>query len=773
MQIYKNQGTLYESYIRPFYLNVAKTIGNMYMEMAKLELAFDFLNNFLQNQYSFDKTLNNEDKNDTKCLAIIYHNLAVLSERKSDYEQALLFYFKSLERKRLLYKKPKDRKDKLCTTIIYMANVYEQLNDDTMALQLYKEAIALYELATNTTTTSSDNKKGSNSNNKNDYNTYAQVYTSISYIHAKNNEVNDAIEYMKQKIKLAHKCTNSNILHSDLLDYDCKKDLADGYHTIGLLYTYNNNTKEYDESIESYNKSYEIKKVLLEQYNQQHNHQNQRHGQHHKSSSTLTTLRKSIFYTLKNLSNIYNITNQQDNALQSYQDSLNHVDNNDNDDEISDLCKIKIFNDIGVLLCKNNKYYNAKEYYDKALQYECSLTYGCGKGSTSNSIVLSSIDKDKNLKQKLHIAILNNAGNSLIEINHSNNNENSKKNAVTTAMGYYSTAADIWSSNQYLRNMSSTLSTSPAPSNYIIYNVGLVRMKQYDYTAAITSFMKYLKIKGHDTDDFLSNIKTQNNDDDDKSTTHIISNKKSLDETSTALNCIGNAYYYQGYYEDSVIYFQKALTIKKSIYDESSYEIVSILCNLGTSYYQSKQYDLAYENIQSAYTIYRNHLAIASYAYDDKLQHLSAKKVTTLLNKIGNIQAKQKKYDDALKSYEQAYDTQKESLLGVTNHPDILCIQHNIALLHARGGNLDEALAQLQSIKSEYENYYNHQQQKLSDNSSNTSDGEHQQQERNNGYQQSQYDYDITMIKLNLDTSGVYLHQKNVYFKVKEYLGNL
>ena len=76
MQTCKNQGAIYESYARPFYLNVTMTIGNMHVEMAKLELAFDFLNNFLQNQCSFDKTLNNEDKNDTNSLAITYHNLA-------------------------------------------------------------------------------------------------------------------------------------------------------------------------------------------------------------------------------------------------------------------------------------------------------------------------------------------------------------------------------------------------------------------------------------------------------------------------------------------------------------------------------------------------------------------------------------------------------------------------------------------------------------------------------------------------------------------------
>merc|ERR1719273_1144717 len=163
-------------------------------------------------QYPFDS--NGEEKRNSKIIAVIYHNMAILCERRKNYRAALGFYAKSLERKREVFVKPKDVKEKIGKTVLYMAFVHYQLDEEETALTFFKEAIEIFEM----------NEAHSN------YNEYASVYQAVGTIHAKRDEIDNAIYYTKQKIHLAERC-------EDPMDFSntLKKDIADGYHNMGLF----------------------------------------------------------------------------------------------------------------------------------------------------------------------------------------------------------------------------------------------------------------------------------------------------------------------------------------------------------------------------------------------------------------------------------------------------------------------------------------------------------------------------------------------------------
>merc|ERR1712228_880726 len=117
--------------------------------------------------------------------------------------------------------------------------------------------------------------------------------------------------------------------------------------------------------------------------------------------------------------------------------------------------------------------------------------------------------------------------------------------------------------------------------------------------------------------------------------------------------------------------------------------------NLGTAYYQAREYKSAQENIKLASSLITNSDHTAK-VKDQRLQLY--KNIATLSNKIGNIHFMQGDYDSALSTYQEAH----KMIKVVTNDeddPTLLLIQHNIALVHVRKGELDDALIELKSIK--------------------------------------------------------------------------
>jgi len=610
MKIYMNQGKMYKTLMKHDYLRAAKTIGSLYIELEKYQLAFQFFHKVMKD-YSDDP--NTEEKRDTKLIAVIYHNMAILAERRGKYHAALGFYAKSLERKRKVFVKPKDVKDKVGKTVLYMAFVHYQIDEEDTALQFFKEAIEIFNMQEATT----------------NYDEYASVYQAVSTIHAKQDEIDNALYYTRQKINLADRC-------DDDMDMgfsggtSIKKDLADSYHNMGLFYSYK---KQYNQSIDCYTKSFEIKKALLSQ----------------KQSKIL---RNSIFSTLRNLAAALNAVNEYEESVKTYKDCLLYTD-----DIIE---RVSTYNKIGVILCKMNRSTSAMEYYSKALQEESALM-------EESAMIKDENARKSNMesKKKLHVSLLNNAGNCVEDID--------------TALDYYEKACDLRSSDHSIKS-TSTSTTSDGAAMGITYNMGLMYMKNQDYINAVDCFLEYLNAKG-----YSDNISRKNPDDEKE--------KKSLEEIAAVLNNIGNVKYNQGLYEEAVNFFDKSLSLKESIYGSHSTKLALTVSNLGTSYYHIKDYDSALKKIELALSLLQSSDEILS--HDENIE--ASNRMATLHNKIGNIHVKTKEYTLATSQYQKAYRMKKE-ILEEDNHPELLLVKHNIALIHVKTGNLEEALSELRSI---------------------------------------------------------------------------
>jgi len=426
MKIYMNQGKMYKRLMNHDYLRATKTIGAIYIELGKYQLAFEFFHTTMK-QYSFSS--NDEEKRDTKIIAIIYHNMAILGERRGRYRAALGFYAKSLERKRKVFVKPKDIKDKVGKTVLYMAFVHYQIGEEDTALQFFEEAIEVFDMNVA----------------KSNYDEYASVYIAVSTIYAKRDDIDNAIYYTKQKINLAERCDDGKEFSS------IKKDVADSYHNMGLFNSYK---KLYEQSIDCYRESFEIKKVALTQKQSQ-------------ADSKMS--RRGIFLTLRNLAAALNATGEFEDAVQTYKDCLLYT--NDVIDRVS------TFNKIGVLLCKLNKSISAMEYYSKALQEESALQ----ASSTLNDPHARKIDMAN--KQNLYMALLNNAGNCVSDTT----------DDIDTALGYFQKASDLQSAQS-----SSSISTLEGGASMgIIYNMGMMYMKNQDFVNAVDCFIEYLNAKGY------------------------------------------------------------------------------------------------------------------------------------------------------------------------------------------------------------------------------------------------------------------------------------
>jgi len=115
------------------------------------------------------------------------------------------------------------------------------------------------------------------------------------------------------------------------------------------------------------------------------------------------------------------------------------------------------------------------------------------------------------------------------------------------------------------------------------------------------------------------------------------------------------------------------------------------LSNLGDANYQIGEFRKALECFESALKILRSNSSLHEGFLETHL------KVASLWNKIGNVNYKLKQYDEAIRCYKKALRTKKDTL-GDENHPEVLLIRHNIALVNAKTGYLDQAFDQLDVI---------------------------------------------------------------------------
>merc|ERR1711933_78917 len=151
-------------------------------------------------------------------------------------------------------------------------------------------------------------------------------------------------------------------------------------------------------------------------------------------------------------------------------------------------------------------------------------------------------------------------------------------------------------------------------------------------------------------------------------------------------------------------FFHEIFEAKEVIFGRRSIHYASVAVSLGTSYYQTKQYDEAKEQFQRSIDIFSSTLGKASADKNSSGSLIQDKelKIASLHIKIGNVYAKQNKLDDAIESYQNAIKKKKNVL--EENHVDILLIEHNIALIQIKTGDLDAAKEKLVEIQEKVKN---------------------------------------------------------------------
>jgi signal transduction histidine kinase/Tfp pilus assembly protein PilF len=109
------------------------------------------------------------------------------------------------------------------------------------------------------------------------------------------------------------------------------------------------------------------------------------------------------------------------------------------------------------------------------------------------------------------------------------------------------------------------------------------------------------------------------------------------EEHGAVLNALGNLYYRQSNYQQSILYYHRALHIKRQIDPVST---IQPLNNLGLAYYYIGEYDRAFSSFQDA-------LSLAEAAEDSLWMAHS-------LNGIARLHRQLEKPEDALNAYKQA-----------------------------------------------------------------------------------------------------------------------
>jgi len=220
-------------------------------------------------------------------------------------------------------------------------------------------------------------------------------------------------------------------------------------------------------------------------------------------------------------------------------------------------------------------------------------------------------------------------------------------------------------------------------SNIILYDIGVVHLDNKQYKEAINIFLRFLQWKH---------------------LYHTASEKVFLDEyyfasirKVSALLCnIGNIKFDQGLYNQSIIFFSRSLALKKEFSGNSNPKLEYVVSNLGCAFYYSKDYNAAIELFESTLKELKSKLNQIPTKNAQQISYINLR-ISDIHNRIGNIYTKRGQYDLALLQYQKGIKIRKKVYKN-ENHPQILTLKHNIALLNAKTGQLDLAMNQLQEI---------------------------------------------------------------------------
>lgn len=136
----------------------------------------------------------------------------------------------------------------------------------------------------------------------------------------------------------------------------------------------------------------------------------------------------------------------------------------------------------------------------------------------------------------------------------------------------------------------------------------------------------------------------------------------------------------KGDFDSSLMWHTKVLKRYQQTLPSDDYRIGCILNSIGNIYWRTKKYTLALESYTEAIKIFGQH-------HDRDLG--------TCLNNMGNVYEEMKQYKDALKYHQKAIDI-RESILP-PNHPELGTSHHNIANVYCQLGELNLARSHIKS----------------------------------------------------------------------------
>lgn len=148
--------------------------------------------------------------------------------------------------------------------------------------------------------------------------------------------------------------------------------------------------------------------------------------------------------------------------------------------------------------------------------------------------------------------------------------------------------------------------------------------------------------------------------------------------TINALINLGTASWDCGKYEESLEYYEKALKVREEQSSKESMNYAIILSMAAGSYRELKEYEKAYDYLKQAYT------TIATINKGE--ENLAC---GMILNSMGMLFKRWRKFDRALDSYERSLNIRLE-FLG-DKHPEVIASRHNIGELYIEMGNTEKA----------------------------------------------------------------------------------
>jgi tetratricopeptide (TPR) repeat protein len=199
-------------------------------------------------------------------------------------------------------------------------------------------------------------------------------------------------------------------------------------------------------------------------------------------------------------------------------------------------------------------------------------------------------------------------------------------------------------------------------------------------------------------------------------------------EVATILNNVGRVHYLKANYDDALVAYEEALTIRRKTLGKTSIDVAATVCNTGQTHHQKGNLEQAMEYYKEFLGLAKsrlgtNHRDVAiiykcmADIFHERGDKIQAKEMyekslavgkqalgpyhpelTSTLNKLGNLHYEMQDLDTALQYYTEGLHV--ERIILEPCHPHLLVTLANIAQIHRHRGNFAAALLKYAEIHS-------------------------------------------------------------------------